>query len=337
MAKPLFEHRLRVTPEKPGVYLMKDAQDNVLYVGKASVLRNRLRSYFGSPNGQAPKIRRMVGQIAEFELIVTDTEAEALILENTLIKRYKPSYNARLKDDKTYPFLKIDLNEEFPRVYITRQVAEEGARYFGPFASAGSVRHTMDLVKKLFPYRSCTKVITGKDPRPCLEYYIHRCVAPCSGYATKEEYAEVIQQVIMFMEGHTELVADELREKMQQASSDLEFERAAVLRDQIRTIERVAEEQQIKVDTSPSEHMADMDVIAMAQGGNEARVEVFFIRHGKLIGRDRFFMEGTEGESPGLVLGQFTKQFYQSALVVPSTILLQHELEDEELIRGWLR
>jgi excinuclease ABC subunit C len=337
MERPNFEHRLRMTPQKPGVYLMKDAQDNVIYVGKASVLRNRLRSYFGSPNGLANKIRRMVNQVADFEFIVTDTEAEALILENTLIKRYKPYYNARLKDDKTYPFLKIDLNEEFPRVYITRQVAEDGARYFGPFASAGSVRHTMDLVKKLFPYRTCTKVITGKDPRPCLEYYIHRCVAPCSGYATKEEYAEVIQQVIMFMEGHTELVADELREKMQQASSDLEFERAAVLRDQIRTIERVAEEQQIKVDTSPGEHMADMDVIAMAQGGNEAWVEVFFIRHGKLIGRDRFFMEGTEGESPGLVLGQFTKQFYQSALVVPPTILLQHELEDEELIRNWLR
>jgi excinuclease ABC subunit C len=337
MERPNFAYRLRMTPQKPGVYLMKDAQDNVIYVGKASVLRNRLRSYFGSPNGLANKIRRMVSQVADFEFIVTDTEAEALILENTLIKRYKPYYNARLKDDKTYPFLKIDLNEEFPRVYITRQVAEDGARYFGPFASAGSVRHTMDLVKKLFPYRSCTKLITGKDPRPCLEYFIHRCVAPCSGYATREEYAEVIQQVIMFMEGHTELVADELREKMQRASADLEFERAAVLRDQIRTIERVAEEQQIKVDTSPGEHMADMDVIAMAQSGNEAWVEVFFIRHGKLIGRDRFFMEGTEGENPGLVLGQFTKQFYQSALVVPPTILLQHELEDEELIRNWLR
>jgi excinuclease ABC subunit C len=337
MERPNFAYRLRMTPQKPGVYLMKDAQDNVIYVGKASVLRNRLRSYFGSPNGLANKIRRMVSQVADFEFIVTDTEAEALILENTLIKRYKPYYNARLKDDKTYPFLKIDLNEEFPRVYITRQVAEDGARYFGPFASAGSVRHTMDLVKKLFPYRSCTKLITGKDPRPCLEYFIHRCVAPCSGYATREEYAEVIQQVIMFMEGHTELVADELREKMQRASADLEFERAAVLRDQIRTIERVAEEQQIKVDTSPGEHMADMDVIAMAQSGNEAWVEVFFIRHGKLIGRDRFFMEGTEGENPGLVLGQFTKQFYQSALVVPPTVLLQHELEDEELIRNWLR
>lgn len=337
MERANFDYRLRFTPQKPGVYLMKDAGDNVIYVGKASVLRNRLRSYFGSPNGLSTKVRRMVGQVADFEFIVTDTEAEALILENTLIKRYKPYYNARLKDDKTYPFLKIDLNEEFPRVYITRQVADDGARYFGPFASAGSVRQTMDLVKKLFPYRSCTKVITGNDPRPCLEYYIHRCVAPCSGFASREEYAEVVRQVILFMEGHTELVADQLRAKMEQASASLDFERAAVLRDQIRTIERVAEEQQIKVDASPGENTSDMDVIAMAQGGNETWVEVFFIRHGKLVGRDRFFMEGTEGESPGLVLGQFTKQFYQSALAVPPTILLQHELEDEDLIRQWLR
>ena len=181
-----FEHRLRVTPEKPGVYLMKDARNEVLYVGKASVLRNRLRSYFGSPSGQPPKIRRMMSRMTDFEFIVTDTEAEALILENTLIKRYKPHFNARLKDDKTYPYLKIDLTEEFPRVYITRQVANDGARYFGPFATASSVRKTMDLIKKLFPYRSCTKTITGRDPRPCLEYYIHRCVAPCAGLATQE-------------------------------------------------------------------------------------------------------------------------------------------------------
>jgi excinuclease ABC subunit C len=312
---------------------MKDAQDNVLYVGKASVLRNRLRSYFGSPNGQAPKIRRMVAQIADFEFIVTDTEAEALILENTLIKRYKPPYNARLKDDKTYPFLKIDLAEDFPRVYITRQVAQDGARYFGPFASAGSVRQTMDLVKKLFPYRSCTKVITANDPRPCLEYYIHRCVAPCSGYASREEYADVIQQVIKFMEGNTEEVTQELRQQMSQASESLQFERAAALRDQLRGIERVAEEREIKVDTNSG---SDMDIIAMAQGTSETWVEVFFIRRGKLIGRDHFFMEGTEDDSPGLVLGQFTKQFYQSALVIPPTILLQHPLEEQELIRGWL-
>ena len=334
MAESTFQHRLRVTPEKPGVYLMKDAGDNVLYVGKASVLRNRLRSYFGSPSGHSAKIRRLVPQITDFEVIVTDTEAEALILENTLIKRYRPRYNARLKDDKTYPFLKIDLSEEFPRVYITRQVSDDGARYFGPFATAGSVRQTMDLVKKLFPYRSCTKVITGSDPRPCLEYFIHRCVAPCSGYASREDYDQVIQQVIMFMEGNTEAVTQELSKKMEESSEGLEFERAAVLRDQIRSIERVAEEQRIKVDSNP---IGDADIIALAQGTDETWVEVFFIRHGKLIGRDHFFMEGTQDDSTSLVLGQFIKQFYQTALVIPPKILLQHPVEEEELIRDWLR
>ena len=332
MPTPLIEHRLQSAPEKPGVYLMKDAQDNVIYVGKALVLRNRLRSYFGSPSGHAPKIRRLVPQIADFEFIVTDTEAEALILENTLIKKYKPRYNARLKDDKTYPFLKIDLSEEFPRVYITRQVAKDGARYFGPFASAGSVRHTMDLIKKLFPYRSCTKTITGTDPRPCLEYFIHRCVAPCSGYASKDEYADVIKQVIMFMEGNTDVVTRGLRDSMAQASEKLEYERAGVLRDQIRSIERVAEQQ--KMDSQP---VGDLDAIAMAQEANEAWVETFFIRHGKLVGRDRFLMEGAEGEAPGVILGQFVKQFYESATMVPRRILLQHQLEEHELIHEWLK
>ena len=330
----LFEHRLRVVPEKPGVYIMKDAANVALYVGKASILRNRLRSYFGAASGMPPKIRRMVSQLADFEFIVTDTEAEALILENTLIKRYKPHFNARLKDDKTYPYLKIDLTEDFPRVYITRQVAQDGARYFGPFATASSVRRTMDLIKKLFPYRSCTKVITGKDPRPCLEYYIHRCVAPCSGLADKADYAQVIRQVIMFMEGNTEGVTRELRRKMTAAAEEMQFERAAALRDQIRGIDRVVEEQQAKVESNPG---GDSDIIAMAQGTNETWVEVFFIRRGKLIGRDHFFMEGTQDEGPELVLSHFIRQFYQSALVIPPTILLQYAPEDRELIRGWLK
>lgn len=334
MTQALFEHRLRVTPEKPGVYLMKDARNEVLYVGKASILRNRLRSYFGSPNGQPSKIRRMMSRMTDFEFIVTDTEAEALILENTLIKRYKPHFNARLKDDKTYPYLKIDLTEEFPRVYITRQVAQDGARYFGPFATASSVRKTMDLIKKLFPYRSCTKTITGRDPRPCLEYYIHRCVAPCSGLASREEYEQVIQQVIMFMEGNTEAVTRELRKRMDSAAQELEFERAAVLRDQIRGIDQVAEEQQVKVESNPG---GDMDFIALAQGSNETWVEIFFIRRGKLIGRDHFFMEGTQDEAPELVISQFIRQFYQNALVIPPVVYIQHPPEDQELIRDWLR
>ncbi len=314
--------------------MMKDPRGTVLYVGKASVLRNRLRSYFGSPNNQPNKIRRMLGHLHDFEYIVTDTEAEALILENTLIKRYKPRYNARLKDDKTYPYLKIDLSEEFPRVYITRRVAKDGARYFGPFATAGTVRKTMDLVKRLFPYRSCTKNITGNDARPCLEYYINRCVAPCTGYASKEDYAKVIGQVVMFMEGDTDIVTQDLKSNMERASENLEFERAAVLRDRMKAVEKVAEEQRIKVDSNP---VSDMDVIALARGTNETWVEVFFIRKGKLIGRDHFFMEGTQDDTEALVLGQFVKQFYQTALVVPPRLVVQHRPEDEEAITEWLR
>ena len=335
MPLPLVEQRLRATPESPGVYLMKDPRGTVLYVGKASVLRNRLKQYFGSTTNLPNKIRRMLGHLHDFEYIVTDSAAEALILENTLIKRYKPRYNARLKDDKTYPYLKIDLSEEFPRVYITRKVLKDGARYFGPFATAGNVRKTMDLVKRLFPYRSCTKNITGKDARPCLVYYINRCVAPCTGAASKEDYAKVIGQVVMFMDGETSTVTDDLKTNMEQASEDLEFERAAVLRDRIKAVEKVAEEQRITVDANP---ISDMDVIAMAQGNNESWVEVFFIRRGKLIGRDHFFMEGTQDDSEELVLGQFIKQFYQTAaLVVPPRIVVQKMPEAEETITEWLR
>ena len=329
-----FAHRLRITPNKPGVYTMKDARDRVLYVGKASSLNSRVRSYFGSPHGLGPKIRRMVAKVADFEYIVTDSEAEALILECTLIKKFHPPYNARLKDDKRYPYLKIDLREDFPQVYITRRVAQDGARYFGPFASAGTLRKTLDLLKKLFPYRSCTKAITGRDPRPCLEYYINRCVAPCIGAVTKDEYHKVIEQVIMFMDGKTERVVDDLREKMGEASATLEFERAAVLRDQIRNIQRVIEEQRIKVASSNGH---DLDAIAMAEGQDEARVEIFFIRQGKLIGRDHFIMEGTQDHPPGHILAQFVKQFYQSASLVPRQILIQYPLEEENLILEWLR
>ena len=334
MALSLFQRRLSNAPNRPGVYIMKDVRGNVLYVGKAAVLSNRLRNYFGSPANLPNKIRRMLGQLDDFECIVTDTEAEALILENTLIKRHKPRYNARLKDDKTYPYLKIDLAEDFPKVYITRKVAKDGARYFGPFASAGSVRQTMDLIKRLFPYRSCTKAITGKDPRPCLEYFINRCVAPCTGVASKEDYAKVIDQVTLFMEGDTEAVTSDLQTNMEKASEDLEFERAAVLRDRMRSVQKVAEEQQIKVDANP---ISDMDVIAFTQSSQETWVEVFFIRHNKLVGRDHFFMDGAHDESPGLVMGQFIKQFYQSASAIPPRILLQHALEEEELIVQWLR
>ena len=314
---------------------MKDSRGSVLYVGKAAILRNRLRQYFSSSTNIPNKTRRMLGHLHDFEYIITESASEALILENTLIKRYKPRYNARLKDDKTYPYLKIDTNEDYPRVYITRRVLKDGADYFGPFATSGTVRKTMDLVKRLFPYRSCTKNITGTDARPCLEYYINRCIAPCTGQASKEDYSKVINQVLMFMNGDTTAVTDDLKTNMNKASEELEFERAAVMRDRIKAVEKVTEERRMKVEANP---VSDMDVIAMAQGGNESWVEVFFIRKGKLIGRDHFFMEGTQDYESDLILGQFVKQFYQTAaLVVPPRIVIQHMPEDAETITEWLR
>lgn len=332
LSRQAIADRLQATPTRPGVYTMRDAAGEVMYVGKATSLRSRLRSYFGSPNNLERKIRTMVALIADFEYVVTDTESEALILENTLIKRHKPFYNARLKDDKTYPYIKIDLNEAFPQLYFTRRVQNDGARYFGPFASAGSVRTTMNLLKKLFPYRSCTKVITGTDARPCLEYHIRRCVGPCIGAVSADEYRLVIQQVILFMAGKTERVVRDLKRKMESAADNLEFERAAALRDQVRAIERVGESQKI---ASPGR--ADQDIVAIATTGSEAWVEVFFIRNGNLTGRDHFIMEGVQDDEPGKVLGHFVKQFYDTALHVPRELLLQHPVgDDQELIQGWL-
>ena len=327
-----ISERLAGVPLQPGVYIMRDAAGEVLYVGKAAALRNRMRNYFGSPDNLEPKIRQMVSLIADFEYLVVDTEAEALILENTLIKRHKPPYNARLKDDKTYPFIKVDMSEDFPQVYLTRRVKADGARYFGPYASAGSVRTTLALLKKLFPYRSCTKAITGDDERPCLEYFIHRCVAPCTGNVDKQEYREVINQVVLFMEGKTDRVLKDLRAKMMEASDTMQFERAAILRDQVRAIERVSEQQ--KVDSGGQE---DQDVLGMAGSGGETWVEVFFIRRGKLIGRDHFLMEGTQDVDPSQVMAGFVKQFYDAAPHIPRELLLQHSAGDETpLIEEWL-
>ena len=303
----------------------------MLYVGKAASLRHRLQSYFGSPANLEPKIRKLVAGVTDFEFIVTESEAEALILENTFIKNRRPKYNARLKDDKTYPYLKIGLNEDFPQVYVTRRVSNDGARYFGPYASAGSVRKTMALLKKLFPYRSCTREIRGDDPRPCLEHFINRCVAPCIGAASREEYRKVIDQVVMFMEGRTEAVVRDLRDKMDAAAEAWEFEKASRLRDQLRAIERVTEGQ--KVVSLKSE---DQDVIAMARGGDEAWVEVFFVRGGKLIGREHFVMGGVQDDTPERVMADFVKQYYDRAPHVPPRLILQCAPEDADLIRAWL-
>ena len=326
-----LEERLKAVPANPGVYLLRDGAGNVLYVGKAASLCHRLRAYFGSSSTLPPKLRRMVARIGDFEFFVTDSEQEALILECNLIKKYRPRYNVRLKDDKSYPYLKIDLAEEWPRVYITRRLGENGSRYFGPFASAGSVRQTLSVIKKLFPFRSCTKAITGSAPRPCLEYHIHRCLGPCIGAVSREQYAEVIRQVILFLQGKQEVVVRKLRVQMEAAARELDFERAALLRDQIRAVEQVIERQKI---ASPT--MGDQDVIALAQARDQGCAEVFFIRNGKLVGREHFILEGVQGEEPSLVMTSFLKQFYSSAANIPPVIMLQHPADDMAVIALWL-
>ncbi|MGI8553606.1 MAG: excinuclease ABC subunit UvrC [Dehalococcoidia bacterium] len=326
-----FAEQLKALPTSPGVYIMRNAAGQVIYVGKATNLRNRVRSYFGAPGSLEPKKRRLVENIDDFEFIVTTSEQEALILESTLVKRHQPHYNIRLKDDKHYPYLKVDLADPYPRVYITRKVEKDGSRYFGPYASSGSVRVTLDLIKKLFPYRNCTKTITGKDPRPCLEYYIHRCIAPCTSYCSKEEYDEVIQQVVKFLDGRSEEVVHELTEKMETAAEEYDYERAALIRDQIQAVKRVSERQMMAT-TTP----ADIDAFGLARSDDEACVQVFFVRGTKVIGRDHFVLQGTREESDAKVIASFLEQFYTSAVYVPHDILLPMEPEESELLSAWL-
>ncbi len=323
---------VKAAPSKPGVYLFKDAHNNVLYVGKAANLRNRIRSYFTAPYNLPTKIQRLVTRIEDVEFIATDSEQEALILELNLIKKYRPRYNVRLKDDKTFPYLRITLEEDYPRIYVTRRFIKDGSRYFGPFASAGSVRQTLRLIKKIFPFRSCSKAITTKESRPCLDFHIQRCLGPCIGVVIKEDYAEVINQVILFLEGKEELVLAELKRKMKAASHQLQFEKAALLRDQIQAVEHVIEAQRIAVITS-----GNQDAIALAQARDQACVQIFFIRNGKLIGRDSFTLEGVLQENPGQIMTSFIKQYYASAQSIPPLILLQYPIDDQATIRQWLK
>ena len=324
--------QVQALPRSPGVYLMRDAASNIVYVGKAARLKDRVRSYFRGPTGLTPKMRKLVANVTELEHIVTDSEAEALILECNFIKRYKPRYNVRLKDDKTYPYLKIDVHHPWSQVLITRRLENDGARYFGPYTNSESVRQTLALIKKLFPYRSCNKVITGTDPRPCLDFHIHRCLGPCIGAVSQEEYAAVVHQVILFLEGKQELVVKDLRRKMEAASDQLEFERAAALRDQIRAVEKVVERQKIVSTTRK-----DQDVIAFVREGNQCGVQVFLIRGGKLFGREHFVLEGAQDENPSEVMTSFVQQYYTSVPNIPSTILLQQPVQGEEVITDWLK
>ena len=326
-----FTDQLSRVPTGPGVYIMRDGAGRVIYVGKAASLRNRVRSYFGSPASMEGKTRALSESIADFEYVVTHTEQEALHLEAELVKRHQPFFNIRLKDDKHYPYLKVDLADPWPRVYITRRVEKDGARYFGPYANAGSVRRTLDIVNKLFPWRSCTKTITGTDARPCLDYYINRCIAPCTGYCTKDEYDEVIRQVILFLEGRTEEVVRDLKRQMEAASDAMEFERAARLRDQLQSIERVTERQAVAT-TKP----ADEDIFGLARGDDDATVQVLFVRGIKMVGVDSFSLDGAKGESDADVMASFIKQFYESATYVPREIIVPMELPERALIEGWL-
>ena len=322
-------------PTRPGVYTFRDAAGNVIYVGKAANLRSRVRSYFGAPRSLEGKTRNLARKIAALEYVTTQTEQDALHLEATLVKRHQPLFNVRLKDDKHYPYLKIDLNEQWPRVTITRRVNNDGARYFGPYASAKSVRTSLDLVKKLFPWRSCDKVITGDDPRPCLEYYIRRCIAPCTSYCTTDEYRDVIDQTMLFLDGKSDEVATQLRNAMTEAAEQLDFERAAQLRDQIEAVERVTESQ-LTATAESKGAASETDVFGVAVDGDEAVVQVLFIRGAKMTGSDHYSLAGVRDEPLDAVLAQFLRQYYEGAVGVPRLILIPNTIEESELLQDWL-
>jgi excinuclease ABC subunit C len=324
--------QVRALPERPGVYLMRDARGDVLYVGKATSLRARVRSYFGSSRGLEPKVLALAESVATIDHILTNSPAEALLLEATLVKRHQPPHNVRLKDDKHYPYLKVDVQNDWPRVTITRRVESDGARYFGPYASAGSVRRTLDVVKKLFPWRSCTKTITGTDPRPCLDYYIKRCIAPCTAYCTKEEYDEVINQTLLFLEGRSREVLDHVEGDMHRASEALNFERAALLRDQAHSIRAVLERQRF-ASTTPM----DADVFALARNGGEACVQVFFVRGTVVADTDWFLLDGAQDASDAEAISAFVAQFFESATYVPRHMLLSHTPADLDQLTAALR
>ncbi len=327
----LVAEQLRQLPTCPGVYLMKNAGGDIIYVGKASSLYHRVRQYFSDTPNISPKVNQMVARINDIEFFVTNSEQEALILESNLIKRYRPHYNVRLKDDKAFPYLKIDLKEDWPRIYVTRRLEENGARYFGPFASAKSVRQTLKVLKVIFPLRSCSRTITGNDPRPCLYYHIHQCLGPCIGAISKAEYASVIKQVIFFLEGKQTKVIHEIEREMRKAAVTLNFEKAVLLRDQIQAIEGVIEGQRIAATVH-----GEQDAIAFVTDRDQAYVQVFFVRGGKLIGRESFVLQGTSAEEPEQIMSSFLKQFYASAPHVPPLVLLQHPVTDKVTIEGWL-
>ena len=322
---------LDTLPEKTGCYLMKDDRGKIIYVGKAVNLRSRVRSYFHATAQEDAKTRKLVREIADIEWIVVGSELEALILEMTLIKRHKPRYNVRLKDDKRYPYIKVHWQDPFPKVTVTRLMKDDGARYFGPYTSVWAVHQTLDLLRKIFPYLTCNRDITGNDSRACLYYDIKLCTAPCIGAINQEEYRQIIDDLCKFLEGRTDPVVKRLSKEMEKAAKELRYEKAAAIRDQLQAIDKVVERQKVV-----SSDQTDSDVIAMARADGETCVQVFFIRSGKLIGREYFVLEGTEEEEDEEVLSEFVKQFYSQAAFVPQKVLLPNELEEAQIISQWL-
>ena len=335
----IIEEELKKLPAKPGVYIMHGEKDEIIYVGKAISLKNRVRQYFQSSRNKGAKIERMVTHITRFEYIITDSELEALVLECNLIKEHRPKYNTMLKDDKSYPFIKVTVNEPYPRVLFARRMKKDKARYFGPYTSGGAVKDVIELVRKLYQVRSCNRSLprdTGKD-RPCLYYHMKQCKAPCQGYISQKEYRKNINKVIKFLNGDFQDTISELMEKMQKASEEMRYEDAMEYRDLIRSIEKIGERQKIT-----GYGQEDRDIIAVAMDESEdlrdqdAVVQVFFIRDGKLIGRDHFYLRVAKGDTKSQVLSSFLKQFYAGTPFIPSEIMLQSEIEDADIIEEWL-
>ena len=330
-----IQEHLKQLPAEPGVYLMKDKFDNIIYVGKAKVLKNRVRQYFQSSKNHSSKVKSMVKNIDKFEYIITDSELEALILECNLIKKYKPKYNVLLRDDKTYPYIKVTTNEDFPRVLKVRKVIKDKAKYFGPYTNTTAVNDTLDIIKNTYPIRTCNIDIERAiktNMRPCLNLHIKRCVGPCTGNVTKEEYNKMIEEIILFLSGKEEKLIDILKEKMNKCAMDFNFEEAAIYRDKIKSLEDMMEKQ--KIDTSTSD--LNQDVIAMARAHDEACVQVFFVRNGKIVGREHFILEGVMDSTRESILGSFVKQFYMEQEYVPKEIIIEDEIEDSFILSEWL-
>ena len=327
-----IEEELKKLPGKPGVYLMHDARDEIIYVGKAVSLKNRVRQYFQSSRNKGLKIESMVPQIARFEYIVTDSELEALVLECNLIKEYRPKYNTMLKDDKAYPFIRVTLQEEYPRVLFSRTMKKDKSKYYGPYTSAAAVKETIELIRKLYHLRSCSKKLPAEGgSRPCLYYHIHQCKAPCQGWISREEYRKQVDQALCFLNGNFREVLEMLTEKMNRAAEELKFEEAAEYRDLMDSVRRIGEHQ--KITSGDGE---DKDVVALALDREDAVAQVFFIRDGKLIGREHFYLRTAGEEGRGDVLQSFLKQFYAGTPFIPRELMLSDEVEEQEILEEWL-